>query len=107
MGKKAVSEPDKSVVYFADGFRRQRAGKSTFLKCLFREHKILSSQMKFDGQPMPPRCHQIVKREKVSIRLMWILTNGNRAGGKQQMLAIGRGLMADPRCSCWMNPAWA
>ena len=31
---------------------------------------------------------------------------GTLSGGEQQMLAIGRGLVAGPKCSCSMNPRW-
>ena len=32
---------------------------------------------------------------------------GTLSGGEQQMVAIGRGLMANPRCSAWMSLRWA
>ena len=32
---------------------------------------------------------------------------GTLSGGEQQMLAIGRALMARPRCCCWTSRRWA
>jgi branched-chain amino acid transport system ATP-binding protein len=32
---------------------------------------------------------------------------GTLSGGEQQMLAIGRALMSEPRCCCWTSPASA
>ena len=32
---------------------------------------------------------------------------GTLSGGEQQMLAIGRALMAHPRCCCWTSRPWA
>jgi branched-chain amino acid transport system ATP-binding protein len=32
---------------------------------------------------------------------------GTMSGGEQQMLAMGRALMAGPRCCCWTSPRWA
>ncbi len=32
---------------------------------------------------------------------------GTMSGGEQQMLAMGRALMSQPRCCCWTSPPWA